>query len=327
MAPQQRLRALLLFARAHEADRAYVEALRYVDQGLEVAIYGHVWHDLADLLLYRAKLERAHSRYQAAIEDIEASLDVLRAHTKGDDETIDRSFRLELFTLLAEYEFFAGHFSEAENTIRVALQLVPDPSEHALEIATLYWTQARLDRLRGLPQRALLPLRQAIAIYETEAPLASQACLAVFTAETLMDLGEQSDDSQRHERTGFYHQAHTSAERANQLAQQARSPSSCGLARLALARQSRLCGQNADRQSQIERTIRLAHQLDDQCLLAQGFTALGDELAGQGEQEGALDCYRQTLGLLDGSEVTALAVPPWRKLLYASEMSPDVGLN
>jgi hypothetical protein len=79
-------------------------------------------------------------------------------------------------------------------------------------------------------------------------------------------------------------------------------------------RYQRLSGANTDRVRSIERLARQAHRLDDHALLAQSFTTLADELMAQGEHGSAATMYRQSLGVLDGSDLRALTIWPWRGL-------------
>jgi tetratricopeptide (TPR) repeat protein len=314
----------ILFARAHEADGAYPEAIGYVDRALEVAGRGHVFDDLIDLLLYHAKLERALARYETAAGDLEACLALLRERADGDEDAIEPTLRLELLAQLADYRFFLGHFLEAAQLVSQAQRVAPQVPKHALDAASVAWTQAQLDRLRGLSWEALGPMLRASAVYAREAPPISQGRINVFVTELTLDVIERlPDGSTGAHRTGLLSLARTHLTQAEHLTQQAMDRPGRGLAQLAHARYSRLRSTHSDRRRHIEDVIRLGRQLDDHALLGQAFTALGDELANQDGQERALDCYRQALGLLDGSEVPALAVPARRKLLRAREMATN----
>jgi tetratricopeptide (TPR) repeat protein len=324
MGSRQRIRIFLLFARAHEADGAYTDALGYVDRALEVAGRGHIPDDLTDLLLYHAKLERARARYETAAGDLEACLALLRDRAAGDDEAIDPPLRLELLAQLADYEFYLGHFAEATRLVDQAQLLALHAPHRALDVADVACVQAQLDRLRGFTWDAIGPMLRATTIYKREAPPISQGRIAAFVTELALDVVERlPDGSNGAQRMGLLTLARIHLTQAEHLTRQAKDRPGRGLARLAHARYSRLRGTNSDRRRRVEEVIRLGKQLDDHALTAQAFTALGDELASQGEKEGSLDCYRQTIGLLDGSEVPALAVPARRKLLRAREMSMD----
>jgi tetratricopeptide (TPR) repeat protein len=275
-------------------------------------------------LLYHAKLERARARYETAAGDLEACLALLRDRADGDDEAIDPALRLELLAQLADYEFFLGHFTDAARLVDQAQLLALHAAHRALDVAAVAWVQAQLDRVRGLTWDTIAPMLRATTIYSREAPPISQGRIAAFVTELVLDLVERLPDAATGgQRMGLLKLAHMHLTQAEHLARQAKDHPGRGLARLARARYSRLRGTNSDRRRRIEEVIRLGQQLDDHALKAQAFTALGDELASQGEQEGSLDCYRQTIGLLDGSEIPALAVPARRKLLRAREMAMD----
>jgi len=125
MAARQRVRVFLLFARAHEVDGAFKDALGYIDRALEVAGRGQAIDDFVDLLFYHAKLERARARYESAAEDMEACLDLLRRRVDGEDEALEPALRLELFAQLADYNFFLGHFAAASHLVVQAQRLAP----------------------------------------------------------------------------------------------------------------------------------------------------------------------------------------------------------
>jgi tetratricopeptide (TPR) repeat protein len=325
VAARQRVRTLLLFARAHEADGAYTDALQSVDQALEVAVRGRAGDDFVDLLIYHAKLERARVRYDLAAEDLIACLELLHMRMGEDEETLDPALHLEVLALLAEYEFYLGHFLTADQLALDALDLAPRAPQRLLEAATAARTRAHLDRLRGRSSDALDTMRQVAAVYEqVPAPAISRGRLEYLFAEFALDVAERIPDGPAAaNRTAPLRLARERLALAESLTTQANDRPGRGLITLGQARYTRVRKTTADRVTQIERVIRVARHLDDHALLAQAFTALGDELADQGEQEQALDCYRQTLGLLDGSAVAALEILPRRRLLLAREMATD----
>ncbi len=323
VAARQRVRTLLLFARTHEADGAYTDALQSVDRALEVAVRGRAGDDFVDLLIYHAKLERARARYDLAAEDLIACLELLHMHV--DEETLDPALHLEVLALLAEYEFYLGHFLTADQLASDALDLAPRAPRLRLEAAAAARTRAHLDRLRGRSSDAIATMRQVAAVYEqVPAPAISRGRLEYLFAEFALDVAERIPDGPAAaNRTAPLRLARERLDLAATLATQANDRPGHSLITLGQARYSRIRKTTADRVTQIERVIRTARHLDDHALLAQAFTALGDELADQGEQEQALDCYRQTLGLLDGSAVAALEILPRRRLLLASEMAAE----
>ncbi len=178
----------------------------------------------------------------------------------------------------------------------------------------------------------LQPMTWVAQVYEREAPAISQARLFLFWASTILDLLEDPvacANGPARTRSSLFAEAHELLWRAEQLAKQAYDLAGLNLLQLAYARFARLRGDNSDRQGSIESVIRTATQVDECALLAQAFTALGDELAGRNTPEPlrALDCYRQAIGLLDGSSVPILALPARRKLLIAGEMMGTWGAH
>jgi tetratricopeptide (TPR) repeat protein len=325
VAVRQRVRAFLLFARAHEADGAYADSLQSIDRALELAARSRALDDLVDLLFYHAKLERAQSRYDVAAEDLYACLELLDEHRGADGAMVDPALELELLAQLADYEFYLGHFHVAGDLAGEALRLAPQAPHKRLEAAAAERTQAHLDRLRGYSWDALHVMSRVAATYaQVPAPAISRGRLEYLFAEFALDIAEciPIGPASVH-RTAPLRLARKHLDIAESLAKQVNDRPGRGLVTLAHARYSRIRGTNADRVARIEGVIRLSHRLDDHALLAQSFTALGEELAGQGAQEQALDCYRQTLGLLDGSAVAALGTVPRRRLLLAREMATD----
>lgn len=322
MAPPQHVRVCLLFARTHEVEGAYTDALAYVDRALDVAAHGPFNDDFTDLLLYRAKLERARGRYLIAASDLDACLGLLRGRARGDDTRIDPALRLEILAQLADYEFFLGHLLTAARLVSQAQRLAPRVPHRRLDAASIAWVQAHLDRLRGYAWEAVHPMLRAESVYAHDAPPISRGRLAYFVAELALDsAARHSDGPPASHRSEPLRLARVHLDAAERLAQQANDRGGRGLVQLARVRYSRLYGGNSDRSARIVDVLRLARRIDDDALLAQAFTALGDELAYQGEHERALDCYRQTIGLMDGSEFPVLALPARRQLLLAREMA------
>ena len=99
-------------------------------------------------------------------------------------------------------------------------------------------------------------------------------------------------------------------------------PVGAALADLTDARWSRLAGRSGDRIGAIESAMRLGHELDDEAILAQAFTALGDELVAQGQTESGIYRYRDVQGLLDGSDVPALGV--WARRALHKEWEHNI---
>jgi tetratricopeptide (TPR) repeat protein len=322
MAIPQRVRVFLLFARTLEVEGVYTDALSYVDRALDVAAHDPTSDDFTDLLLYHAKLERARGRYLIAASDLAACLGLLRNRAHGDEALIDPALHLEILAQLADYEFFLGHLPAAARLVSQAQRLAPSAPHRRLDAASIAWVQAHLDRLRGRAWESVQPMLRVESIYAHEAPPISRGRLAYFVAELALDVAaRRADGPLAAYRAEFLRLARVHLDSAERLAHEANDRGGRGLVQLARVRYSRLYGGNSNRSARIVDVLRLARRLDDDALLAQAFTALGDELAYQGEHERALDCYRQTIGLMDGSDFPVLALPARRRLLLAREMA------
>jgi hypothetical protein len=95
------------------------------------------------------------------------------------------------------------------------------------------------------------------------------------------------------------------------------------MALLAQARLSRALGINENRAGNLESLGHVAEHLHDLPLLAQVYTALGDEFASSGEsaRESQFNCYRRALGVAESSEAPAYSVWARRALLYGAEFA------
>lgn len=323
--PRQRVRVLLLFARTHEAEGNFAEALEALDRALVESIHGHAHEDFIDLLVYHAKLARALGRYDQAANDLYACLELHDLHVFEHQEPPDRSLQIELLSQLADYEFFLAHFERAERLASDTLHLAPVVPGKPLEAAAAARTLAQIDRIRGLSWQALPVMRRVVQVYaQVPAPAISRGRNEYLLADFALDVAERIPDGPADaNRTEFLRLAQQHLDIAEFLGRQTDDGPGRGLIALGRARYSRLHGTNEDRVARIEWALEVGQRREDHALLAQGFTALGDEYISQGEQERGLDCYRQALGLLDGSAFPVLSVQPRRKLLRASEMPPD----
>jgi tetratricopeptide (TPR) repeat protein len=319
IAAQQRVRIGFLFARAHQTDHEYRLAIRWVDEILTVALKARAHGEFLELLAFQGVLYRSENRFQAAADDLEATLDLLYYHAK-DETSIDPALHLDFLSQLATYEFFLGHFREAMQFVRTAQRLMPRVSTMPLAAASVIWVQAHLDRIRGAPERALQAALQAAEVHEREASLTSQDRMETFVAEVALDLAERVPSGPAAmNRTPFLALARAHRLRAEQLARTANDLPGQTLAKLARVRESRLRGGNDARVALVESVMATAKRMQDIALLAQALTALGDELHAQRELEQAKQCWRQALTVLEGSEVLALRVLPQRALLLARE--------
>ncbi|HEV8191356.1 MAG TPA: hypothetical protein VGP82_07700, partial [Ktedonobacterales bacterium] len=80
-----------------------------------------------------------------------------------------------------------------------------------------------------------------------------------------------------------------------------------------------------DRLGAIDHLVQFGRRLDDKGILAQAYTALGDELLFQGDAANATYRYRDVRALLRGSDIPALGVWAWRALHKIEAAEPDLG--
>jgi tetratricopeptide (TPR) repeat protein len=323
MAPQQRIRVGFLFARAHQADHNYEPAIRWVDEILTVALRAQARAEFLELLAFQGILFRSAEKFQAAADNLEASLDLLYYHAR-DEAEVDSALELEFLAQLATYEFFLARFDQAIETTDLARRIMPRVSTKPLAAASVAWVQAHLDRLRGMPERALPLALQAAEVHAREASITSQDRIEAFVAEVALDLAERVPSGpSATNRAPFLTLARTHRRRAEQLARAAHDLPGLALINLTRVRESRLRGRNEARVPILESVLTTARKLQDTALLAQALTTLGDELAAGTNSEQAKNCWRQALAALEGSEVPALRVLPQRALLVASELQVE----
>jgi tetratricopeptide (TPR) repeat protein len=222
---------------------------------------------------------------------------------------------------LARFEFYTGHFRRAELRLHQAQRLIPSLTEHReLEAANLTWVQAHLDRTRDQSDLALLPAIAVSEVYSRLAPPVSQDRIHVFVAATALDIAAKVENGPSAiNRAPFLLLARSHLARTDQLVREAHDRHGRVLAQVMRARYNLLSGHTADRIGALEKAIQMAQRLEDEALLAEGLTALGDEFAARGERESALNCYRQVLQALDGSQIPALGTFAQRALLRDQE--------
>jgi tetratricopeptide (TPR) repeat protein len=320
VAAPQHVRICFLFARTHEIERNYVRATDWVDEAMGVAARGRLVRELAELLVYRGKLLRAREKFAAATENLREAMALLAANA-AQEEAIDPALRLELLSQLATYKFYLADYRSAMRLAREARKLATQAPALEYEAASALLVEALIERVRGYPERALRPALEVAAVLERVATPTSQDRIHTFVAELALDLvgtvpgGPNSLWGQE-----LLSLARKHLKRAGSLARGAGDLPGVGLQQLASIRASRLRSRNEDRRASIERVIRTARELNDDALLAQGFTALGDELTFLGATEQALNRYREALATIANTEIPALADPARRALLLASEL-------
>lgn len=319
MAAWQRMSLCYVLAITSGAVSDYTQALRWLDDALSAATQVNSPSDLALLLFLRGGINRAISRLSRAAADFRDSLALvheLREH----EHAVDPAFEVELLSVLAGFEFYLAQYETAEQRLQKARNLAALVPRHGIEAATIEWIQALLFRLRGQPELALRPAAAAAEVYMDRGSPASAARIQTVLAGIGLDLAERF--SRGTDRGAFITLAQPHVQLAADLAHEAGDEIGAALARLAGVRFSRLNGHNEDRVATIEQIIQLASRISDQALVAQGWTALGDELAAQGKTEQGLTSYRTVLAVLEGSDIPTLGVEARRALLRSGEMTP-----
>lgn len=318
IAAHQREHVYYVYTLAHAADDVTDLPLFWVDKALGLASRLHEIGDQAELLNLRASLHRATLEFEEAAEDLKLCLMMLDEQRQAlGVETADAQLRI--YPQLATYEFYLARFQSAEALITQARGLLPSvKSPQPLSMVTLEWNQAKLYNLKGQPYRALWHILSIADDYARVAPAISRERFEIDVVDFALNWAEsipKGDD-----RADFIHIAARHLVIAENLATELRDAPGSGLIQLKQVHLSRLTNGLMDRVGALEAVIRQGRTLGDEALIAQGLTALGDELIYRGERESALNCYRQTLGALDGSQVPALAVQARRALHLEREM-------
>lgn len=316
----QRMLLHFVFALGHAADGTFTSALIWLDRALDLAENLRAIADSLELLLLRSAFHRAISKCRDAIADLQQCLNLAQDWEESGGP-FDLPFRFQVLAELARFEFYVGHFRRAEHRLRQAQRLIPSlPERRELGAANLTWVQAHLDRTRGQPDLALLPAIAVSEVYSRLAPPVSQDRIHVFVAATALDIAATfKDGPSAANRAPFLLLARQHLARTDQLVREAHDRNGRVLAQVMRARYNLLSGHTTDRVGALEKAIRTARHLEDEALLAEGLTALGDEFAARGERESALDCYRQVLDALNGSQIPALETFARRALLHDQE--------
>jgi tetratricopeptide (TPR) repeat protein len=313
MSDRQRIRVFFIIGSAHTIMGEYDHALKWYDRALEITAPLREYRDMCELLLLRGSVNRAELRFMDACDDLQACQSLLSIHSSLSGPE-NAGFRLQVLAQLAGYEFFSGHLVVAAQVIDAARNLLPFVPQAHLDAAALLWAEAHLCRAEGNAEQALSLSLRACMAYEAEANLISQGRLHGFVADVALDLVEQLPSASHiAKRRKLLMEAHSHVTRAMDLAHSVNDSAGRGLASLARARYSRLMHRNEDRISAIESVIRLGHQLDDEALLGEGFTALGDEFTLR-EPTSARNCYAQALGIMDGTQMPTVGIRARRAL-------------
>jgi hypothetical protein len=311
MALPQRLRVFYLHARGFAALNLRTACLEALDDACAVADALDDVSALSALLYLRASSNYLLFRYRAAAEEFRACLALLRLQALN-GQPVAALDVAHVLTHEANIRFHLGDYAAAERLLGQARKLVPRGAGQSAEAAMIHWLQALLHRWRGEPEPALAQVQFAARIYQQRGPSASLVRIQAIAAEAALDLAQQQSGCTMS--SLMLESATAQLDLALQASQQVGDAPGEVLIRLIQTRAGRLRHENLGRVGLIEVLARDGRQLRDDALLAHAFTALGDELVALGEQESGLNSYRQVMGLLDGSEVPALAI--WARRAY-----------
>lgn len=314
MATRQRIRVCYVCAMAFAAIGESSEALFWLDNALALGCDLGNTVDLLDLLYLRGSINRSMLRYSDAALDYRDYLAVLDELGISADmpDASGAPLNLDALVQLAGAEFFRGQYAEAQQVLARVQAALPETAltgsdaDMRLVGATHSWFQSLSLRWRGRPQEALAPATIAADVYAQLGSPISAARGQLIVADTLLDIAAQS--TTRAEQQLHASRARPYVDAGLVLVRAAGDPIGESLLGLANARVSRLIEIEDDRMGMIEHALRTAQQCEDEALLAQAFTALGDELISRREYEAARYRFRDVRHLLDGSDVLALGV-------------------
>lgn len=307
----QRVKALF-----HAAINDPKRAIHALDLGLFVAQLLPDDGALVDLFSLRATIHQSALRLHDAAEDIERYLRILER--EGNEEIpADTALALSGFIRLAGLRFYLAQYVTAEERLRDARRLIAYAPSNPTDAATIEWIQANLERWRGNSELALRHASAAANVFSESPNLGTAARVHALVADAALDFARTfTAEGDRDYQIRF---ALPHIRIARDFATEGVDEIGKGMVQLTLARYSRLCRTDEDRVATIETVANLARRERDDALLAQAFTALGDELLFQDKREQGMNLYRAVLNLLQGSEVPALAVWARRPLLRAAE--------
>jgi hypothetical protein len=326
MSAHQREHLFYLLSMGNAAGGRYQEAQATIDLALDLASALDELGDICQILILRASVSRNLLRVGEAVDDLRTSLAIWGEYAeqrgKALSDVVNPALRLEVYARLSGDAFYQGDYTGAQEAVYQGRALLPLVHDNALEAATLDWTQALLCRAGQKPKDALELALRASKVYSSQSALSQVRAHDVVVCSALDIAQQMADGTERNALIRKY--ALPYLDKAEKLARMVDDNAGLGLVILARIRASRLLGRDEIRERQIEQVLYLARHLNDETLLAKAHAALGDEYASQGKFSRALSAYRDTLGVLDGSEVLALKRQP-RVKIREIEMSGNTG--
>jgi|GEM_PF-1731073 tetratricopeptide (TPR) repeat protein len=327
MSLTQRLRQLYILAASAQSRHDYTQAIALYEEAFSLCSVLEARAEFAQLSLlcaeaYHNLQQFAHAAFVAS-QGLSAWLDLAPdGDPRGAALEIDLRDRysVELF-LLGRYQESLKQCYRA-HTLASAL---PAAKSTALRVAGLDWTIAMLHRWRGNTKLALQHILAASAIYEKFGSADEFARLRIVIADIALDtLAPPGTGLVHHYREDIVQLARDHINQA--LGAITHDPAAQCMALLAQTRLHRMLSlMNQNRITHLESIGQIAEQLHDLPLLAQVYTALGDEFGamGRAEIESQLNCYRRAIGVVEASQAPAYSVWPRRGLLRYQEFQMD----
>lgn len=317
MCLHQRLRLSYLTARARVARSEDLAALHWLDESLTIESQLDDTADLAELHFLRGGIFRRMSRFRLASYD---HLRALKVQSDGTSRSRyhDTGFTMQVLSQLAIFEFYQGHYWDAQQYLEQAHQLLPYVPTRSLAAGTLEWLRSLLDRWTGNSWRALKEACAAAQIFVDVGNASSASRIGIAAGECALDIAQQLD-VRGSECDHLLCVAHEHLAAARKLAISDHDENGQVLAALGEARWSRIARRNEARRTALEDLLAQSRRLNDEILVAQSYTMLGDELAFHEERESANNCYRAALDALEGTDSPAAGVWAWRSLRFPEE--------
>jgi tetratricopeptide (TPR) repeat protein len=300
-------------------------AAEHFDIALEVAMQLHDLHAGIELAHLNAQLYWHREELGTAARYASLSLEILRTPTGDETACIlaDAELTLDVLARAALIDWFRGDYEHCMQFADLAGRMLGKTTTTSTSAAAVTWLHALLLQSRGDLEAALRQALAAAEVYERLGPVGSCTRIHTVVADIALDLADRFAPRGNHSSTAeaFITLAARYVSSALEFARSAQDDAGEGLALLASARLAGLRRDNVDRVVVLESVGWNAERLTDVALLGQTYTALGNELATQDQQDAALSCFRSAIHLLSTAGLSGLAWRARRTLLLTQEMS------
>lgn len=317
MCLHQRLRLSYLTARARVARNEDRAALHWLNRTLDIESQLDDTADLAYLHFLRGGIYRRMLHFRLASHDHRRALHILSGDARRSNFH-DTEFRLLILLQLVGFEFYQGHYWQAQLYLDDARHLLPFVPRRSTSVAYLTWMHSLLDRWAGSSWRALEEAHAAARVFVDLGDTTSADRIIYHSAECALDIAQQLD-IQGSECDRKLAEAHGQLKASCKLATSDHDENGQVLASLGVIRWSRIARRNEDRLDRLDRILTRAYTLNDEILIAQTYTTFGDEFAFREERESSSACYRAALDALQGTDSPAAGVWAWRALHIPQE--------